>query len=66
MEIEATQVTLDNRIEYLKKIERNTEVNKASFPLIFVIISLIAGAGICLGLMQYYQKKKEKEASRTE
>jgi phosphotransferase system glucose/maltose/N-acetylglucosamine-specific IIC component len=61
MEIETVQVTLDNRIEYLKQIEKNKEANKESFPWMFVIISLIAGAGICLGVIHYYQKKKEKQ-----
>ncbi len=61
MEIEINPVTLDQRIEYLKQAVANVEVNKKSFPWLTVIISALAGAGICLAVIYWWPKKKGEE-----
>jgi hypothetical protein len=61
MEIEINPVTLDQRIEHLKQAAANTEVNKKSFPWAAVIISVLTGAGICLAVIYWWPKKKDKE-----
>ena len=61
MEIEINPVTLDQRIEHLKQAAANTAANKKSFPWAAVIISGLVGAGICLAVIYWPLKKKDKE-----
>ena len=61
MEIEATPVTLEQRMEYLNQVAVNVELNKKYFPWMAVIISGLVGAGICLVLIYMLPKKRDKE-----
>ena len=61
MEIEATPVTLEQRIECLNQAAANAPVNKKSFPWGYVIVSGLIGAGICLTFIYYNSKRKNKE-----
>jgi hypothetical protein len=61
MEIEAIPVTLDQRIEYLKQTAAMVKVNKKSFPWAAVIISFLAGAGICIAVVYWWPKKDDKK-----
>jgi hypothetical protein len=66
MEIEAKQITLDDRIEYLAGISENQQTNETSFPWGIAIISLLTGAVIAAILMYVSVENAKKEESTKE
>lgn len=61
MEIETNPVTLEQRIDYLKQAATNADLNRKSFPWATVVISVVAGAGICFGIIFLRKKQKGRQ-----
>jgi hypothetical protein len=63
MEIEAEQITLDDRIEYLAGISENQQTNETPFPWGIAIVCIVIGAGIT-AILIYANMENEKKEER--